>query len=371
MDPSQMRGMDHAQMPGVDHAQMPGVDHSQMPGMDHSQMPGMEHAQTQGMDHAQMPDMDPSQMPGMDHAQMPGMDHAQTQGMGHSQMPGMDHAQMRGMDHSQMPGMDHSQMQGMDPSQRQGLDHSTMAHDNPPDSAPRTPIPVLTDADRAAAFPPVHGHATHDRRWHSYWLVDRLELADTKRGTGASWNATAWIGGDTHRLWLRSEGERVDGTLERADLEVLAGRSVSRWWDVVAGVRHDFGEGPSQTFAAIGVTGKAPYKFEVDATAYIGTDGQTAARLEAEYDTLLTHRLILQWQAEAELFGKDDASRGVGSGLSTVEAGARLRYEVTRKFAPYIGIVKERSFGDTADFRRARGEPADDTRVVAGVRLWF
>jgi copper resistance protein B len=339
----------------MEHAQMPGMDHSQMPGMDHSQMPGMEHAQ----------------MPGMDHAQMPGMDHSQMPDMEHAQMPGTDHSQMPGTDHSQMPGMDHSQMQGMDHAQMQGMDHSAMIHDNPPDSAPRTPIPVLSDADRAAAFPPVHGHAAHDRQSHSYWLVDRLEARDAKHGTGVSWDATAWIGGDTRRLWLRSEGERVDGTLERADLEVLAGRSVSRWWDVVAGVRHDVGEGPSQTFGAIGITGKAPYKFEVDATAYVGTGGQTAARLEAEYDTLLTNRLILQWQAEAELFGKDDASRRIGSGLGTVEAGVRLRYEVTRKFAPYIGIVHERSFGDTADFRRASGDPTDDTRVVAGVRIWF
>ena len=342
-------------MPGMDHSQMPGMDHSQMPGMDHSKMPGMDHSQMPGMDHSQMPGMDHSKMPAMDHSQMPGMDH--------SQMPAMDHSKMSAMDQSQMPAMDHSQMPGMD--------QSAMTHDSPPDSAPRTPIPVLTDADREAAFPPLHGHAAHDRDWHSYWLVDRLEARDAQHGTGAAWDATAWIGGDTRRLWLRSEGERVDGTLEHADLEVLAGRSVSRWWDVVAGVRHDFGQGPSQTFAAIGVTGKAPYKFDVDATAYAGTGGQTAARVEAEYDTLLTNRLILQWRAEAEWFGKDDASRGIGSGLGTVEAGLRLRYEVTRRFAPYLGVEHQRSFGDTGDFRRAAGEPTNDTRVVAGLRIWF
>jgi copper resistance protein B len=153
--------------------------------------------------------------------------------------------------------------------------------------------------------------------------------------------------------------------------EALYSRSVARWWDVVAGVRQDFGQGPSQTFAAIGVIGLAPYKFDLEATAYIGESGQTAARFEAEYDTLLTNRLILQWLVEADLYGKDDARRGIGSGLSTVEAGLRLRYEFTRKFAPYIGVVRERAYGTTADFRREEGDDIDDTRFVAGLRIWF
>ncbi|MEO5827804.1 MAG: copper resistance protein B, partial [Luteimonas sp.] len=163
----------------------------------------------------------------------------------------------------------------------------------------------------------------------------------------------------------------VDGKLHGAELQVLYGRSVARWWDVVAGIRHDFKPGASQDFAALGVVGLAPYKFEVQATGYIGQGGQTAARFEAEYETLLTNRLILQPLVEVNLYGKNDARRGIGSGLSTVEAGLRLRYEFTRKFAPYIGVVRERAFGRTADFRRLNGEDIDDTRVVAGLRLWF
>ena len=252
------------------------------------------------------------------------------------------------------------------------MDHAAMGHEMPmPDDAPRTPIPVPTDADRAAAFPPVHGHAAHDKRPHSYWELDHIEAWDADPGTGVGWKGTAWIGGDIHRVWLRSEGEQVGGDLESADLEVLGGRSVSAWWDVVAGVRHEIGEGPSQSFVAVGVQGLTPYKFDVEATAYLGSGGQTAARIEAEYDTLLTNRWILQWHGELEAYGKDDPQRGRGAGLSTVEAGVRLRFEVTRKFAPYIGVVHERSFGDTADIRRASGEPTDDTRVVAGVRIWF
>lgn len=251
--------------------------------------------------------------------------------------------------------MDHSAMQGM-----------TMAP-----TEPITPIPVLTDADRAAAVPPSGGHTLHDNSIQSFMLVNRLEAwnADPGKGTGLQWEGQGWVGTDLNRLWLRSEGERVD-RLESADLEVLYGRSIAPWWDVVAGVRRDFRQGASQDFAAIGVIGLAPYKFEVAATAYVGQSGQTAARFEAEYETLLTNRLILQPLVEVNLFGQNDERRGVGSGLSTVEAGLRLRYEFTRKFAPYIGVVRERAFGRTADFRRD-GEHIDDTHLVAGVRIWF
>ncbi|WP_449284325.1 copper resistance protein B [Lysobacter koreensis] len=252
------------------------------------------------------------------------------------------------------------------------LDHAAMGHGTPmPESQPREPIPVVTEADRIAAFPDVAGHGAHDQTVHSYWLLDRLESWDADEGRGIGWEALAWVGTDLNRAWLRSEGEQVDVDTESAEVEVLYGRSVDRWWDVVAGVRHDFGEGPSQTFAAIGVMGLAPQKFEVEATAYFGQSGQTAARVEAEYDTLLTNRLILQWQAEAEFHGKDDARRGIGSGLSTVEAGLRLRYEFTRQFAPYLGVVWERGYGGTAGFRRAAGEDVEETKVVVGVRVWF
>jgi copper resistance protein B len=248
------------------------------------------------------------------------------------------------------------------------MDHAAMGHALPADDdAPRTPIPAVTDADRAAAFPPLHGHAAHDAQTHSYWLVDRLETWDADDGNAVGWDATAWIGGDVKRVWLRSEGAGVDGDLEAASVEVLGGRAVARWWDVVAGVRHDFGEGPSQTWAAAGVIGVAPGKFEIEATAYLGTSGQSALEVEADYDTLLTNRLILQWRGAAAFHGKDDPARGIGSGLGTVEVGARLRYEIDRRFAPYVGVEVERAFGDTAAFR-----PDDrETRVVAGIRFWF
>jgi copper resistance protein B len=256
--------------------------------------------------------------------------------------------------------MDHSKM-----------DHSKMNHAQQPSTELRTPIPELTDADREAARPPSKTHPAHDNMIYSKVMLNRLEVFDADHGTGLQWEGQAWIGTDTDKLWLRSEGERVDSRTESADVEVLYGRPIARWWDVVAGVRHDFKPGASQDWAAIGVTGLAPYKFEVEATAYIGASGRTAARIEAEYELLLTNRLVLQPLVEANFNGKDDALRGVGSGLSTMEAGLRLRYEVHRKFAPYIGVVHERAFGDTADFREVRFEEKSDTRIVAGVRVWF
>jgi copper resistance protein B len=257
------------------------------------------------------------------------------------------------------------------------LEHDLHGHgkhaDHPPPATalPREPIPPVTPADRVAAFPDVHGHSVHDTEVHSFWLLDRLEAWNDDGEHGFAWDGTAWIGTDIDRAWIRSEGERDGSTLEAATVEVLYGRAIAPWWDLVAGVRHDFGDDPDQTFAAIGVMGQAPYKFEVEATAYVAPDGQTAAALEAEYETLLTNRLVLQWSAEAAFFGRDDPRRGIGSGLDTAEAALRLRYEFTRRFAPYLGIVHERAFGDAADYRRAFDDPARDTRLVIGLRTWF
>lgn len=257
------------------------------------------------------------------------------------------------------------------PAPSHTVDHAAMGHGTSPPTEPSTPIPPVSDADRAAAERPPGGHPAHDNTVQHYVLLNRLETWNADPGTGMAWEGQGWIGTDLNRIWLRSEGERSDGHTEAADLEVLYGRSIATWWDLVAGVRHDFQPGDAQTFTAIGVQGLAPMKFEVEATAYIGERGQTAARIEAEYELLLTNRLVLQPLVEVNLFGKDDPGRGIGAGLSTAEAGLRLRYEFTRQFAPYIGIVYERAFGDTADLRRDEFERVDDTRIVVGLRTWF
>ena len=249
--------------------------------------------------------------------------------------------------------------------------HAQHGSHAPATAAPREPIPAPTEADRAAAFPHLHGdHHAHGTSLNSLVRFNRFEAWDADPGNGQAWEGSAWFGGDVQRLWLRSEGEREHGHTAAADLEVLYGRGVGAWWDLVAGVRQEFEPGPSRTMAAFGVQGMAPYKFEVSATAYVG-EGQASVSAEAEYELLLTNRLVLQPVLEVQLNGRQDARRGEGKGLASAEAGLRLRYEVRRRFAPYIGVVHERSFGDTADMARAGGEASRETRWVAGVRWWF
>ena len=239
-------------------------------------------------------------------------------------------------------------------------------------AAPREPVPAVTPADRAAAFPEVGEHVLHGTSIHSYWALDRLEAWDgAEGGTGIGWEAQGWVGSDLDRLWLRSEGERLDGSTEAADMEVLYGRAVARWWDAVAGVRHDFGAGPSRTYAALGAMGVAPYRFEVQATAYLGESGQVGVAAEAAYEMLFTNRLIGQWSVEAEAWSQDDPEAGIASGLRTVGAGFRLRYGLHRQFAPYLGVAWERVYGAKPRQRSAGQEDGEDTRLVAGVRVWF
>ena len=217
----------------------------------------------------------------------------------------------------------------------------------------------------------LHGHAVHDNAIHSYVLFDQLEWQTASRDSGLNIDTKGWIGRDRDRLWFRAEAESEDGDIDRAEVQAFYGRMVSRWWDVVAGVRQDIEPGPARTWAAIGIQGLAPYWFEVAATAYVGASGRTQARFEVEYELLLTNRLILQPLVEAEVFGKSDPERGIGAGLSTLDTGFRLRYEIRRELAPYIGVTWNHKIGKTADFAEAAGEPTGGARFVTGLRLWF
>ncbi|WP_240125251.1 copper resistance protein B [Thermomonas alba] len=229
-------------------------------------------------------------------------------------------------------------------------------------------VPPLTDADRAAAFPVLH--ARHDHRDPLVWMVqaDRFEYT---QGDTLAWSGKAWIGRDRGRLWLRSEGERSHGHVD-ASLEALWGRPLDAWWDVLAGLRHDTaGPGPARDWLALGVQGLAPYKFEVQATAYLGSGGRSMLRAEAEYELLLTNRLILQTHLEAVLNGRADPARGTGAGLAQTSQGLRLRYELRRELAPYFGYAWTQRHGGSVDRARLRGEPVRDHGWVAGVRFWF
>ncbi|HEX7087951.1 MAG TPA: copper resistance protein B [Vicinamibacterales bacterium] len=209
----------------------------------------------------------------------------------------------------------------------------------------------------------------HDNAVHAFVLVDQLEW---QSGQGGSvWDSQGWIGRDIDRFRFRTEGKARDGDLVSAEVHALYSRAISPWWDLVAGVRHDFRPGPSRTWAAVGIQGLAPYWFDVQATAYVGESGRTAFRVETEYELLLTNRLILQPHLEFDLYGKDDPERGIAAGLSSGEAGLRLRYEIRREIAPYVGVVWTRRFSGTADLARAAGEEVGDARLVVGIRAWF
>ncbi|WP_085648168.1 MULTISPECIES: copper resistance protein B [unclassified Pseudomonas] len=265
---------------------------------------------------------------------------------------------------SDMQGMDHSRMGDL-----QSMDDGMMQPAAPTES--RTPIPALTDADRAAVFTSHAGHQVHDSAINTYFLADKLEWQDADDASTLAWDLSGWIGGDIDRLWLRSEGERSNGKTEDAEIQALWGHAISPWWDVVSGVRQDFKPGAPQTWAAFGLQGMALYNFEAEATAFLGENGQSAVRLEGDYDILLTNRLILQPTAELNVYGKNDPQRGIGSGLADTEVGLRLRYEIRREFAPYIGVTWNRTYGHTADYAREEGEDRSEARLVLGVRMWF
>ena len=202
-------------------------------------------------------------------------------------------------------------------------------------------------------------------------LLDRLEWRGGAGADAGAWDGYAWYGGDYNKLWCKTEGERTRGRTEDARAELLWDRIVTRWWSLQLGARQDFGAGPPRRWAAIGVQGLAPQWFDIEAAIYAGDGGRTAARFQAQYELLFTQRLILQPRLEANLYGKGDPQRGLGPGLSDLELGLRLRYEIWREFAPYIGLDWRRAFGATADFRRTDGENVGDARIVAGVRVWF
>lgn len=203
-------------------------------------------------------------------------------------------------------------------------------------------------------------------------LIDQFEYARGIHGDNEAFlDAQLWYGGDFNKFWLKTEGEDSDGRLQSLRNEALWSHAVSSYWDAQAGVRQDLGEGPGRTWVALGVQGLAPYWLETEATVYVGENGRTAARLALQYEELMTQRVVLQAKFEMTLYGKDDRQRGLGAGLSDTEAGVRLRYELERETGPYLGLVWRQRYGLTADLAGARGQPAGDLQLVAGVHVWL
>jgi len=219
-----------------------------------------------------------------------------------------------------------------------------------------------------------------DERSFGTVVFDQLEWRNTDAGSAAAWDAEARYGGDYNKLWLKTEGRYFDSgrvqpgrgsTALEASADLLWNRIISRWWNLQAGLRQDFGDGPGRTWAALGVEGLAPYGFDTQATVYLGEEGRSALRVKAEYDLYLTQRLIVQPKIEANAYGRADPARSVGTGLSSAELGLRLSYEFRREFAPYVGLDWSWAFGSTATLIHDQGGDAHDLQVVAGLKVWF
>jgi len=192
-----------------------------------------------------------------------------------------------------------------------------------------------------------------------------------EEGDGYRWDGEAWFGQDLDRLTLKSEGEGSGDGLEAAELQALYSHAIGPYFNLQAGVRQDFEPSPSRTYATVGFEGLAPYWFEIEAALFLSDHGDWLSRFEGYYDQRITQRVILQPRFELNLAAQDVPENEIGSGLSNAELGLRLRYEVTRELAPYVGVSWDRKYGDTANYARAAGEDPSIWSLVAGLRFWF
>ena len=304
----------------------------------------------------------------------------------------MDHCAMGHLPPEQCPpDSQPSGMSGHDPADHAAMGHETMDHDamdhsgmhhdaaaspdraGPPPRAfegPEHAADAIYGPDTMAAARATN-HATHGDMKTGMVMAERLEARLTDDAELYLWDVQGWYGGDIDKFVLKSEGEgEFGGSVEDAEIQALWGHAIGPFFDLQAGVRLDV-EPETRSHLAIGVQGLAPYMWHVDAAAFVSDRGDLTARVEGEYDYKITQRLILQPRAEVELSAQDIPERGIGAGLTKIETGLRLRYEIAREFAPYVGMGYEARLGETADIARAAGEDPDGLALLIGVRAWF
>lgn len=274
-------------------------------------------------------------------------------------------------------------------------EHAAMGHCTL--DAPKTAVPVL--AKSSSTCLPEHaamGHCTldsdlpvsdgsaatnipmpyhqamdmNDDPFLSKVMIDRFEVRKGDHGNPVILEADAWFGKSVDKLWLKTDIEAVEGDLEEAQLQVLYNRAISPFWDVQAGIRHDF-KPVKRTWAALGVQGTAPYFIETDATLFLGKSGQTALTLSAEKEVMLTQKTVLIPEVAMTIYGKDDHELGVGSGVADLNLGLRLSHEFRREFAPYIGVNWSKKLGKTADLAKEHGDKTQNTEFLLGIQAWF
>lgn len=262
------------------------------------------------------------------------------------------------------------------------MDHGSMDHGAMHSAAaPAPPAPpadpgdwaadALHDPAAMAAARKALFAATSDTVSHLV-LVDRLEWQARRGRDGIAWSGKASWGGDLDRLLIRTEGKAAAGKgVESAELRALWSHAVGPYANLELGVRQDLQAGPGRTYATAGIDAMLPYWIEAEGALFLSHKGELLARAEFSHDMRLTRELILQPRAGFNLAAQDVPALGIGSGLSDMETGLRLRWTREPGFAPYLGVEWSRKFGKTTRLARLNGDAASATRVVAGLRFWF
>jgi copper resistance protein B len=274
-------------------------------------------------------------------------------------------------------------------------DHAAMGHCSPaaPNGRAAHSLAVGTDQPAGDAPPPAppttlaaarfYDPATmatanrimrdeHGGMQMSQILFNLAEVQVRNGRDGYRWDGAGWFGGDIDRLVVKSEGEGGFGDkVKSAEVQALYSRTLDPYWNLQAGFRQDLGAGAKRTYVTVGIEGLAPYWFDVEGAVFLSDKGDALARAEAWYDQRLTQRATLQPRIELNVAAQDMPGSRIGAGLSTAELGLRLRYEITREFAPYVGVSWERRYGATARYARAEGEDGGGFALAVGARTWF
>lgn len=305
---------------------------------------------------------------------------AAAQQMDHSQMPGMAMPAQAAPAAQPQPAPSAASPAAPAPAV-QGAPMPGMAMPAQPAATPTAaaPPPAWT-GDYAADHtydPQVMAHARAMARQEmggmtfSKVMLNLFEYQTGSKGDGYRWDGQAWFGGDINRLVVRSEGEgSVQDGLETGEVQALYSRAMGRYLDLQGGVRQDFSP-HARTYLTVGAQSLFPFWFDVEGALFLSTKGELLARTEGTYDFRLFQRVVLQPRAELNFAAQDTPETRTGSGLSNAELGLRLRYELRREFAPYIGVSWDRRLGKTADYVRAAGENPEATTFVVGLRTWF
>jgi copper resistance protein B len=353
------------------------MDMNGMAGMDMSAMPGMDMTQHATHHPAVKPPAKAAahKHPILKAASVPAPLHptempmnvappAQSEPMNMEDMPGMDHAAMQSPEQPAMQ-MDHANgdMAGM----QMGHGHAMAM----PTVAPASRSGRSSDYSQGRDFGPIHPPMMMGNDPLYSLKLNRLEWLHSTGLNQGGYAFEGWWGTDWDRAVLKAEGDFDRHSLNDARTELLWRRPLTAFWNTELGIRQDSGNAQDRTWLALGINGIAPYWLDLDVSAYVRDQGQTALIIESDYDWRLTQRLILQPRLEAKLYGKADRVNDLGSGLSELQTGLRLRYELSRQFAPYIGVEATRHYGQTVKFLKQDGEHSAQNAAVAGVMLWF